>query len=71
MALSSHAITIRFQRSFAMVFLKLLFYHPYTIRVKTSANRCATPKSLAHTIEISCLFPHGSCGDTTLRHFGT
>ena len=54
-----------------MVFLKLLFYHPYTIRIETCANMCATPKSLAHTIEISCLLPHGSGGDTSLRHFVT
>ena len=40
-----------------MVFLKLLLDYPYTIRVETSANRLATPKSLVPTIEISVSCP--------------
>ena len=54
-----------------MVFLKLLFYHPYTIRAEILTNSWTTPKSLAHAIEISMCLPHGSCGDTVLRHFVT
>ena len=34
-------------------------------------NSWTTPKSLAHAIEISMCLPHGSCGDTVLRHFVT
>ena len=35
-----------------MVLLKLLFCHPYTIRVEAHTNNWAMPKSLAHTIEM-------------------
>ena len=35
-----------------MVFLKLLFYHPYTICVKIHTNSCGTLKSLTYTIKI-------------------
>ena len=31
-----------------MAILKLLFYHPYTIRVEVLTNSWTTPKSLAH-----------------------
>ena len=35
-----------------MVFLKQLLYHPYIIHVEIRTNSSATPKSLAHAIEI-------------------
>ena len=55
-----------------MVFTKLFFYHPYTISVEIPANSWTTPKSLAHAIALAlCVLPHGSCGDTILRHFVT
>ena len=38
-----------------MVFLKLLFYHPYTFRVEILTDSWTTPKSLAHAIEIEVL----------------